>query len=118
MALGFARGANYLEHQGLAEFVYRCSVAYGEGYLVMLKGASEIVWFALGLLLFGCFCLAVRPQHTHSRAGTPASTAACSSCSDGCWEPTRLFQQSSLKAAGILVAHPDLARKTQIQCHF
>lgn len=67
MALGFARGANYLERQGLAEeILYCCSVVHGEGYLVMLKGASEIFWFALGLFLFGYKAPAHPQQSRHT----------------------------------------------------
>lgn len=67
MALGFARGANYLERQGLAEeILYCCSVVHGEGYLVMLKGASEIFWFALGLFLLGNNAPAHPQQSRHT----------------------------------------------------
>lgn len=114
LVLGLCKRSELPEMSGACRriFILLYNVVYGEGYLVMLEGASEIFSFrswtsALLLFLFGNKASSTpTADQTHWSQLLRAAAAPMAAVSK-----RELFQQSSLKAGGILVALPDLARK-------
>lgn len=88
-------------------FYINCrSIVYGERHLVMPKGASEIFHFALGLLLFDFFCLALAFQSYRQQRWHTALNCCCEQMQ----AIPRVITEGRKR---VVVTLSDLARKKQ-----